>query len=96
MNVYLRSNHYSQWPFSICIFNVSFKCLTCSTFDDVTDDVILPLGWVGSFFLGESQSRIYPNICAKFGCGPTVESKKGGVQTDRQTDRQAKGDCNFI
>ena len=27
MNVYLRSNHYSQWPFSIFIFNVSFKIL---------------------------------------------------------------------
>ena len=36
--------------------------------------------------LGESQSRIYPNMCAKLGCGPTVVSKKwgGGVQTDRQ------------
>ena len=27
-------------------------------------------------------------MCAKFGCGPTVVSKKGGVQIDRQTDRQ--------
>ena len=28
-------------------------------------------------------------MCAKFGCGPTVVSKKGGgVQTDRQTGRQ--------
>ena len=34
------------------------------------------LGWVN--FLGESQSRIYPNMCAKFGCGLTVVSKKGG------------------
>ncbi len=25
MNVYLCSDHYSQWPFSIFIFNVSFK-----------------------------------------------------------------------
>ena len=58
---------------------VVFKCLTCSTFDDVTDDVILPLGWGGSILLGESQSRIYPNMCAKFGCGPTVVSKGGGV-----------------
>ena len=73
---------------------VVFKCLTCSTFGDVTDDVILPLGGVGQFFLGESQSRIYPNMCAKFGCGPTVVSKKrgGGVQTDRQTN----GHCSFI
>ena len=28
-------------------------------------------------------------MCAKFGCGPTVVSKKGGGGTDRQTDRQA-------
>ena len=38
----------------------------------------------------KSQSRIYPNMCAKFGCGPTVVSnKKGGgyKQTDRQTDK---------
>ena len=51
----------------------------------------IPLGWGGSLFLGESQSRIYPNRCANFGCGPTVVSKKGGGwyrQTDRQTDRQ--------
>ena len=54
-------------------------------FDDVTDDVILPLGWGGSILLGESQSRIYPNMCAKFGCGPTA-CKKRGVQTDRQRD----------
>ena len=68
-----------------------FKCLTCSTFDDVTDDVILPLGGVGQIFLGEtvSQSRIYPNMCAKFGCGPTVVSKKGGGGTDRQRDTAA-------
>ena len=62
---------------------VVFKCLTCSTFDDVTNDVILPLGWVGQFVVGESQSRIYPNMCAKCGCGPTVVSKRG-VQADRQ------------
>ena len=48
--------------------------------------MILPLGWGGSIFLGESQSRIYQNMCAKFGCGPTVVSKNGVVQTDRQTD----------
>ena len=50
-------------------------------------------GGVGQFCLGESQFRIYPNKCAKFGCGPTVVSKKGGgVQTDRLT----KGHCSFI
>ena len=49
--------------------------------------MILPLGGGGSFFLGESQSRIYPNMCAKFGCGPTVVSKRGGGGTDRHTDK---------
>ena len=39
------------------------------------------------FFLGESQSHIYPNVCAKFGCGTTVVSKKRGVQTHTQTDK---------
>ena len=59
-------------------------------FDDVTHDVILPLGWAGSiFFLAENESHIYPNMCAKFGCGPTVVSKGGGVQTDRQTKKTA-------
>ena len=24
------------------------------------------------FFLAENESRIYLNMCAKFGCGPTV------------------------
>ena len=42
------------------------------------------MGWV-NFFLGESQSRIYANMCAKCGCGPTVVSKRGGA--DRQTDK---------
>ena len=49
--------------------------------------MILPQGCGGSIFLGESQSRIYPNMCSKFACGPTVVSEKGGVQTDRQTDK---------
>ena len=35
------------------------------------------VGWV-NFFLGESQSRIYPYMRATFGRGPTVVSKKGG------------------
>ena len=73
---------------------VVFKCLTCLTFDDVTDYVILPLGWGESIFLGESLSRIYPNMCAKFGCGPTVVSKKGWGY--RQTYRQTKGHSSFI
>ena len=47
----------------------------------------IPVGWGGSIFLGESQSHIYPNMCAKFGCGPTVGSEKKG--TDRQSDTAA-------
>ena len=50
-------------------------------------DITPGVGWVN--FLGESQSRIYPNMCAKFGCGPAVVEKKGG-------DRQTKGHCSFI
>ena len=46
------------------------------------------MGWV-NFFLAENESHIYLNMCAKFGCGPTVVSKKRGG-TDRQTDRQRK------
>ena len=48
-------------------------------------------GGVGKFCLAQNESRIYPNMCAKFGCGPTVVSKKrGGVQTDsRQTKKTA-------
>ena len=38
---------------------------------------------MGQFCLGESQSRIYRHMRAKFGRGPTVVSIKGGggVQT---------------
>ena len=35
-------------------------------------------------------------MCAKFGCGPTVVSKGGGVQADRQTDRQTKGKLYIV
>ena len=45
-------------------------------------------------FLAENESHIYPNMCAKFGCGPTVVSKGGVVQiytqTNRQTEKQTK------
>ena len=44
-----------------------------------------PWRGVGQFILGESQSRIYPHMRAKFGRGPTVVSeKKGGGSTDTQ------------
>ena len=48
-----------------------------------------PWGGAGQFLLDESQSRIHPNMCAKFCCGPTVVSKGG-------TDRHTKGHCSFI
>ena len=34
------------------------------------------MGRGGSIFLGESQSRLYAHIRAKFGRGPTAVSKK--------------------
>ena len=39
------------------------------------------MGWV-KICLAENKSRIYPNMCAKFGCGSTV-------QTDRQRETVA-------
>ena len=67
---------------------VVFKCLTYSTFDDVTYDVILPLGWAGQFFLAENESHIYPNMLCQIGCRPTVVWKKNWG-TDRQTKKTA-------
>ena len=49
---------------------------------------------MGQFFLAENESHIYPNMCAKFGCGPTVVSKGGGG-TDRQTDRQREPAASY-
>ena len=48
---------------------------------------------VGQFVLGESQSRIYPHMRAKFGRGPTVVSKKGGGyrHTDYETFTSMSG-----
>ena len=43
---------------------------------------------MGQIFLVENESHIYPNMCAKFGCGPTVVSKKVGG-TDGQTKKTA-------
>ena len=42
-----------------------------------------------NFFKTENESHIYPNMCAKFGCGPTVLSKKKGGGTDRQRETAA-------
>ena len=45
---------------------------------------------MGQICLAENESQIYPNMFAKFVCGPTLVSEKGGggVHTDRKTDRQ--------
>ena len=37
---------------------------------------------MGQFFLGESQSRIYPHMRAKFGRGLTFVSGEGGYDYD--------------
>ena len=44
----------------------------------VTDSIgfILVWGGVGQFVLGESHSRLYPHMSAKFWRGPTAVSKK--------------------
>ena len=56
-------------------------------FDPLNKTHGTPWGGVGQNCLAENESHIYPNMCAKFGCGLTVESKSVGVQTDRQTDK---------
>ena len=43
------------------------------------EQVSIRMGWV-KFFLDESQSRLYPHMCAKFGRGPTAVSKKGSFK----------------
>ena len=50
------------------------------------------------FFIADNESHIYPNMCAKFGCGPTVVSEKkgGGVRTDRQREAAALYDIYYI
>ena len=58
-------------------------------FDDVTHDVILPLGWAGSIFLAENESHIYPNnVCQIWLRSDGRVEKGGGVQTDRQRKLQ--------
>ena len=39
---------------------------------------------MGQFLLGESQSRIYPHMRAKFGRGRRLCRKKKGWSTDKQ------------
>ncbi len=37
---------------------------------------------MGPICLGVNESHIYPNMCARFGCGPTVVSREeGGTDT---------------
>ena len=56
-------------------------------FDDVTHDVILPLGWAGSIFLAENESHIYPNNVCQIWLRSDGRVEKGG-QTDRQRKLQ--------
>ena len=46
-------------------------------YDDITPGV-------GPFFLGESQSRIYPNVCQIWLRSDGRVEKKGEVQRDRK------------
>ena len=59
-------------------------------FDDVTYDVILPLGWAGSnFFNSEWVPYLPEHVCQIWlQSDGRVEKKGGGVQTHRQADRQ--------
>ena len=58
--------------------------LTCSTFDDVTDDVILPLGGVGQFFYVRA-SPVSIRICVPNCVAVRRSCRKGGWY--RQTDK---------
>ena len=55
-------------------------------FDDVTHDVILPLGWAGSIFLAENESHIYPNNVCQIWLRSDGRVEKGGY---RQTEKTA-------
>ena len=67
---------------------VVFKCITCSTFDDVTDDVILPLG--GSiFFRLEPVPYLSEYVCQIWLRSDGRVEKGGYTQTDRQMDTAA-------
>ena len=57
------------------------------TFPRLFDPLKSPLGWGGSIVLPENESHISPNMYAKFGCGTTVVSKKGGYR-HRRTDKR--------
>ena len=39
------------------------------------------------FVLGANQSHVYPNKCAKFGCGRTVVSRGEHAHTATHTDK---------
>ena len=62
-------------------------------FDDVTHDVILPLGWAGSIILAENESHIYPNNVCQIWLRSDGRVENGGGDTDRQTDKE---NCSFI
>ena len=64
-------------------YNVELRNYVISRQDLIKYPLNPPWCGVGQFFLGECQSRIYPHIRAKFGHGPMIMSKIGGLQTHR-------------
>ena len=67
MNVYLRSNHYSQWPFSIFIFNVSFKAFLVDWAIGVTSDC-----WKMCVMMGAICSAVSLRTLAGSSSGPVA------------------------
>ena len=61
--------------------------MSCSTCDDVTDDVILPLEWGGSLFRWEPVPYLSKYVC-RICLRSDGRVEKGGY---RQTDRQTYG-----
>ena len=52
--------------------------------------VSIRMGWGGSICLGESQSRLYPHMCAKCWRGPKAVSKKVYFKCISRYDEQLK------
>ena len=79
-----RSYWYGQLSVFVCVFQSE---VMTPFFGATSSNVELrnPLGWGVSICLGESQSRIYSHMRAKFGRGPTVVSKKGGYDYETFT-----------
>ena len=71
---YLRNSYHVR-----LLLNVELRNYVISRQNFLSNNPLNPpgVGWV-NFFLGESHSRIYPHMRAKFCRGPTVVSKQGG------------------